>query len=122
MVVEDDYAICQMMVGVLEDVGYQTKRFANGAQALAAAELSTPDAVVLDLMMPFMNGWSFLEAFRRIPDCAQVPVIVTSAWPGVVKSQLPTANAYLAKPFDIAVLLETVQALVADQGGLQPVS
>jgi len=72
-----------------------------------------PDAIVLDLMMPVMDGWAFLEACREDSLCEGVPIVVTSAYRNLaeIASGLQV-EACLAKPFDLDVLLGAVERLL----------
>jgi CheY-like chemotaxis protein len=79
----------------------------NGEEALAYLRSRRPSLVVLDLVMPVMNGPQLLERLRAERVAEGVPVaIMTAAMPGA--STLPQADAYLSKPFDLEELLEVV--------------
>ena len=79
LVVEDDEAIRGLVTEVLRDDGYEVSEAANGAEALDYVGGHQPDLIVLDLMMPVMDGWTFVEECRRINRCSEVPIVVTSA-------------------------------------------
>lgn len=113
LVVEDDDAIRGLVTEVLRDDGYDVSEACNGAEALVSIGWQRPDLIVLDLMMPVMDGWTFVEEFRRSRSCEDVPILVTSA-----SHDLPrTANRLrsygvrtcLAKPFDVDGLLALVE-------------
>ncbi|MET0591324.1 MAG: response regulator [Polyangiaceae bacterium] len=76
LVVDDDPAAQRLMSKVLEQLGYVIECCSNGEEALARAEARRPLAVILDLMMPGIDGFEFLHHFRRRPDTTNVPVIV----------------------------------------------
>ena len=76
LVIDDDAASLRLMSATLQQLGYRAHCVSNGDAGLRAAQDSPPRAAVLDLMMPAMDGFEFLERFRRIPHCDQVPVIV----------------------------------------------
>ena len=82
LVVEDDLDIRQALIEILEDHGFQAVGARDGSEALAfllrAAEL--PCVILLDLMMPVMDGASFREAQRHDPRLASIPVVVLSAY------------------------------------------
>jgi CheY-like chemotaxis protein len=67
LVVDDDYTIRELISDVLQRKGYYVEMADNGQQALAQVRLTQPDAIVLDLMMPVMDGWAFLEQYRTEP-------------------------------------------------------
>ncbi len=79
LVVDDDPAMCEQLERTLTESGWTVRTAANGADALAAATVETPALVLLDLMMPVMDGFAFLEAFQARPEFAVVPVIVLTA-------------------------------------------
>lgn len=105
VVVEDDPRLRKMIVTYLNRAGYEVQEAEDGAQGLAAMQTAVPDAVLLDLQMPRMNGVEFLAACRSDPRLATVPVVVYSGAPSdeVTAEQLG-ARAYLMKPVDLDVL------------------
>jgi CheY-like chemotaxis protein len=111
LVVEDDEDVRETVAGILEDEGYRVGRAANGLEALAylrdAAPL--PGVILLDLMMPVMNGWEFRAAQQAERRLAAVPVVVLSGDAQVVqKAERLGAVAVLGKPVSILHLLEVV--------------
>ena len=88
--------------------GYEVAEAQDGAEGLRAARDHRPDLILLDLMMPTMNGWDFRAAQMTDPAIAPIPVVVISA---ALPDQVHAigAVAHLHKPFDLADLLETVQ-------------
>jgi CheY-like chemotaxis protein len=113
LVVEDDPAIRELVSEVLRDDGYEVREAGNGAEALDKLRDAPPDLIVLDLMMPVMDGWTFVEECRRQDWCGEVPIIVTSA-----SHDLPRTADHLrelgvrtclAKPFDVDALLALVE-------------
>ena len=105
VVVEDDPRLRKMIVTYLNRAGYEVREAEDGAQALAILRTSIPDAVLLDLQMPRMNGTEFLAACRDDPRLVTVPIVVYSGAPAdeVTAEQLG-ARAYLMKPVDLDVL------------------
>ena len=79
LVVEDDLATLELVGRHLGKEGWQVASATNGRLALEQVDRSQPDLVLLDLMMPEMDGFEFLEAFRRLPGCAQTTVVVMTA-------------------------------------------
>jgi CheY-like chemotaxis protein len=78
LVVDDDLGSLRLMAATLKQSGYRARCVSNGDDGLRVARAAAPLAVVLDLMMPVMNGFEFLERFRSIPQCRSVPVLVWS--------------------------------------------
>jgi DNA-binding response OmpR family regulator len=107
LVVEDDPGIRQGIADFLGFEGYAVDVAVNGEEALSYLRERRPSLVVLDLVMPVMNGPQLLERLRSEGIASGVPVaIMTAAMPGA--SSLPVADAYLSKPFDLDQLLEVV--------------
>lgn len=79
MVIEDDASIRAVLAELLAYEGYTTETAANGLQALARMRNARPDAIVLDLMMPVMNGFQLVQAMRHESDLASVPMLVVTA-------------------------------------------
>ncbi len=79
LAVDDEQFALDQTVGILREVGYQVIGSRNGAEALALARRSPPDLVILDLMMPGMNGFELLAELRRTEATSRIPVIVVSA-------------------------------------------
>ena len=116
LVVEDDDAIRGLVSEVLRDDGYDVREASNGIEALDRLREQRPDLIVLDLMMPVMDGWAFVEECRRKPCCDDVPIVVTSASHDLPRTaeRLSTfgVRTCLAKPFDVDGLLALVERYV----------
>ena len=111
MVVEDDETIRDSLLEYLADKGYHTKGAADGKQALdeLAADPVAPCLIVLDLMMPVMDGWAFRAEQLRDPQLAQIPVVVISAVRDVAKQTKDLGLiGCLKKPIDLKKLLTLV--------------
>ena len=76
LVVDDDAGSLRLMAASLQQLGYRSTGVDRAIEGLRLCEHEPPLAVVLDLQMPEMDGFGFLDHFRRIPACAHVPVIV----------------------------------------------
>jgi CheY-like chemotaxis protein len=114
MVIEDDFAIRETLREVLEDEGYGVVWASNGQEALAQLRSHSPRLILLDLMMPVMDGWEFRSAQRRDPALASIPVIVISADHALdQKVSTLAADGWLAKPFELDALLATLQRYAA---------
>lgn len=79
LVVDDDPDARELVGRVLEEEGLEVRYAANGAEGLSEVEVEVPDAILLDLMMPVMDGFTFLDHLRRNPYCVGLPVIVLTA-------------------------------------------
>ena len=117
LVVEDDVAIRTLVSEVLRDDGYEVSEASNGVEALAALTDRRPDLIVLDLMMPVMDGWTFVEECRRNRACDELPIVVTSASHDLPRTAERLRSfgvrTCLAKPFDVDGLLALVERYVA---------
>jgi CheY-like chemotaxis protein len=112
LVVDDDAAIRDVVADILEMSDYHVKTASNGAEALEHIRGDQPAAVLLDLMMPVMDGWEFLRRCRSERSCAQVPVVVMSAaHDAALAADQFGAQGYLTKPFDMDTVLELVGRL-----------
>jgi CheY-like chemotaxis protein len=112
LIVEDDDAIRHVLSDALQDAGYAVATAMDGSDALDLIDQHPPDAILLDLMMPTMDGWSFLERFRSRSCAAGIPVGLLSAAPMLLK----TADAWgvqvaIGKPFALEALINQVDRL-----------
>src|SRR5262245_28816729 len=116
LVVDDDPAILEICSDLLQTEGYEVAVATNGQQALEQAHEDTPSVVLMDIMMPVMDG---IEACRRLKadhHTADVPVVLMSARTNLTRQSgdLVQADALVAKPFDIDYLLNTIADLVGE--------
>ena len=110
LVVDDDPDILDALSEILEVEGYDVQRARNGREALQRLEHGLPDLVLLDLMMPVMDGWEFA---RSLAPGARPPIIVLSADRNVsAKAKEIGALGWLAKPFELSDLLAAVRSVV----------
>ena len=108
LLAEDDEDLREAMVDTLNDAGYSVAAVANGRDALEWLEdtPTPPKIILLDLMMPVMDGWQFLSERQKTPKVASVPVVVLSA-NGSFLEQGGTV-AFLRKPVAVKPLLELI--------------
>lgn len=102
LVVEDDEGIRDAIAWLLEDEGFTVRLAANGLEAMnfiAEAETS-PALIVLDLMMPVMDGWTFCRVRQGVRALMAIPVLVMSASPMVGSREPLCADAVISKPLD----------------------
>ncbi|WP_224365185.1 response regulator [Hyalangium versicolor] len=111
LIVDDEFGIVEALADFLQDEGYRTETAPNGRQALEKMALERPALVLLDYMMPVMNGPAVLESMKSDPLLRDVPVVLMSASPPKSWRHLP-ATAFLPKPFGLAQLIELVQRTV----------
>ena len=115
LIIEDDFLAARLLERQLSSEGYRILIAHNGLQGLQTCQKERPDLVLLDLMLPGMDGFEVLSRLRSDPRTAEISVVVISAKTDPADQEIATrmgANAYLTKPFSRAELLETVHALV----------
>lgn len=113
LIIDDEFGIVEALRALLADEGYRTHSAADGRQGLAKLDEAQPDVILLDFMMPVMDGPAVLQALRAHPVWNNVPVVVMSAVP---EAAVRTAcgdrfQAFLHKPFDVDVLLQLLSQL-----------
>ncbi len=108
LVVEDDPDIRECLQDALEMIGYPSYIACNGKEALELLErIDPPSLILLDLMMPIMNGHQFCDLKRANPKIASIPVIVVSADGNLpMKASKLGAQGVISKPVDFAVLIQ----------------
>jgi CheY-like chemotaxis protein len=110
LLVDDDEGLRDVLAESLVYDGYQVECCAHGADALAKLRDGLkPDLILLDLMMPVMDGWEFREAQLTDPELADIPVVVITA-AGSLNRPID-ANKILRKPFGLDDLIRTLAAL-----------
>jgi CheY-like chemotaxis protein len=120
LAIDDHQDILNLIRLSLEPAGFRLIRTSNAVEGLSLALSEGPDLLLLDLMMPELDGFEVLRRLRRHPQTEKLPVIIISAKIGTVDQQrmLQIANpdssvdAYMAKPFSPAVLLQTVKEVL----------
>lgn len=111
LVIEDEKPIRDTLQDILEFNGYRVTCSANGQEGLISAQANQPDLVICDVMMPKLNGWQTVEAFRENSELRCVPFVFLSAlssMPDLRKGMNLGADDYLTKPFEPTELLSIV--------------
>jgi CheY-like chemotaxis protein len=116
LVVDDDAHIRELLIEVLQDIGYDVGSAVNGYDALsvlrACSSSSRPCLILLDLMMPRMNGWEFIAAQQVDPAIAGIPIVVLSAHLDIeYHSTTLGVVGHLRKPVELDDLIAAVQRL-----------
>jgi CheY-like chemotaxis protein len=115
LVVEDDIELLALLEEVLADAGYEVATASDGRQGLALARDRPPALIVCDILMPGMDGNQMARALSRLPDCAEIPIVGMSAHRGDVDGGREHYAMFLRKPFPMAHLLETIDALLPER-------
>ena len=114
LVVDDEPQVVWVLQFSLEAEGYTTYAASNGIEALSEIARHRPAMMVLDIMMPGMDGWSLLEEMLKLPDDERPRVVIVSALSSLrdrAKAAELGADAYVPKPFNVDELLEVLQGL-----------
>ena len=106
LIVDDEREIREALRTALEDQGFTVAVAANGAEALAKIQERRPRLVLLDLMMPIVDGWEVLDRVRADPSLDDVRVCVCSAVPGLASTR---ADFVLRKPFGVEAVMSVVE-------------
>ena len=115
LIVDDDVDLVEMLRLVLTESGYAPRAAFTGTEALKKARRTPPDLVLLDLILPDLNGFNVCTALRMDPATAAIPIIMMTAVPGEIPrfAGIETgADAYLNKPFSIDGLVALVDDLL----------
>lgn len=109
LVVDDEPGTVEVLSMVLADAGYRASGASNGRDALTGLASEPADLVLLDLVMPTMDGAEMLRDMRGEPRWSRLPVILMSGIPdSIARKRCPGADAFLRKPFALDELLATV--------------
>ena len=113
LVVDDEFGVAEVLQSILEDEGYRVATAINGKQALARLGELTPDLIMLDYMMPIMDGTQTLAAIRGNATFSKIPIIMMSSLEEAsVRETCTDYDAFLRKPFRAMAVLKLVQRLI----------
>lgn len=117
LIVEDDPAIRRLVHMVLARAGYRIEIASDGVEAVLKLGLADYDAIILDLMMPNLDGFVFIDTLKtNDPERLKKIIVTSAASPTVIRERLSAKPfAVLPKPFDISTLVQTVAECVAAQ-------
>ncbi len=116
LVVDDEEFTRRLLLQMLEDAGYQVITAADGNEAIKLARDQRPDLIILDVMMPQLDGFDTLVVLKNDPQTDGIPVMFLSVLERQQRGLRLGAAAYITKPFEASRLLETVNALVSVSG------
>jgi CheY-like chemotaxis protein len=118
LIVDDESGVLEVLEYILSDLGYSVLSALNGRDALAQLKEIKPDLIMVDLMMPVMDGAALLKALRGDPAYCAIPVILTSALPEqTVREKCSGYEAFLRKPYKSEKLLEVISGLLGPTAG-----
>ena len=116
LIVDDDADIRDLLAEALVQEGFDVMTAANGLEGLRILRglRAPPSVILLDLMMPILDGYGFLDQFRRDPVLASIPLVVVTAGHGVDRARLGDSLEIIAKPFDFPRLVGVLHTLGAE--------
>ena len=117
LVIEDDPALQRTLAAALREEGYAVDVASDGADGLFKAQQNTYDAILLDVMLPKLDGWGVLAALRPASRTPVLMLTARDAVPDRIKGLNAGADDYLTKPFDIDELLARLRALIRRSAG-----
>jgi DNA-binding response OmpR family regulator len=113
LIVEDEFAIADLLEMALTDEGYRVVRAANGRQGLERLAEDWPDLVISDFMMPVLDGAGLVQAMRQSERQREVPIIIMSSMPEAnVQARIDNYAAFVRKPFQIAALMRLIAIIL----------
>jgi DNA-binding response OmpR family regulator len=115
LVVEDDQDLAELLSFNLRNAGFAIGTASDGVEALKKARSAAPDLILLDLMLPELDGFAVCEILRHDPATASVPIIMLTAMSGELARLAGLeagANDYITKPFSPRQLLARVEAIL----------
>lgn len=116
LIVEDQPEVTTLLRQVLEKDGFVTQSACNGAEALQKVAAAPPDAIILDFMLPGMNGLELNSRLKVNPESRDIPLFIVTGkghLPELMELRRdPNVVAYLEKPFQIAVLLQKIREIL----------
>ena len=116
LVVEDNEAVRDLLALILERLGYVPVLASHGKEGLEKAIAEKPNLIIMDMMMPVMNGWEVARTLRANPDTKNIPILAITAVfrPQELKTCLEAGcNGYIIKPFSILNLQRKIGELLA---------
>lgn len=114
LIADDEVAICQLLRTTLESEGYLTASAYDGLETLDKVKEWNPHVLILDVMMPKLDGWNVVAELRAQPETANLPVVMLTALgqsDAMVTSIMSGADVHLAKPFKPDELLSIIERL-----------
>lgn len=117
LIVDDDPKILELIEAMLVPAGYYTITLNDSTRMIDTVQKVEPDIILLDLMMPFEDGYTILNKLKKGPNRSNIPIIMVTALAdegNKVIARIDGASAYITKPIDKKVLLETIARFLPD--------
>lgn len=123
LIADDEFGVLEVLEFILSDAGYTVVSAVNGQDALVRLEETTPDLVIVDFMMPILDGNGVIKAIRLDDKLREVPIILASALPEqTIRQRCDGYNTFLRKPYRTEQLMEEISKLIAQSDGRSPKS
>jgi CheY-like chemotaxis protein len=115
LVVEDEFGIAEVLHSALTDAGHDVVLAINGKQGLERLQEARPNLVILDFMMPVLDGRGMLLEMKSTPEFMSIPVVLMSSLPQstVLQETSDLCDGFLRKPFRLRTVLEIVNSIVS---------
>jgi CheY-like chemotaxis protein len=115
LAVEDEFGIAEVLQSALTDAGHDVVLAINGKQGLERLKEVRPDLVILDFMMPVLDGPGMLRNMRSVPEFGDIPAILMSSLPepAIMQEAGGMYNGFLRKPFSLKIVLELIKSIVS---------
>lgn len=116
LIVEDEESLLKLESILLTSKGYEVEGVADGLAAMEAVKKSQPDLVLLDIMLPEIDGFEVCRRIKEDPETRDIPVIMLTAKKSredMARGEEVGADWYITKPFKSAMVIETIQRFIA---------
>lgn len=121
LVIDDELGAIEVLVAALEDDGYRVLSAGNGRHGLESLAAAPVDLVIVDYMMPLLDGAAMGQAMKSDPALKHIPIIMMSAVSEVqVRGHFADYAAFLRKPFRVAALIELIHKVLPKEGTAPP--
>ena len=121
LIVDDEFGILEVLESILSDAGFTVISAMNGQEALTRLQKTVPDLVILDFMMPLLDGAGVIKAMRGDKRLRAVPVLLASALPEkTISERCNGYNVFLRKPYKTEQLMEEISRLLDGPPPHQP--
>lgn len=122
LIIDDDKSIQALMAYILRTEGYQAINAMSGKAGLNILETETPDAIVLDIMMPEMDGWAVLKQLKDTPALKYTPIVMLSALGEISMGETLGADGYITKPFNRKQVIDTLSNAIRTKKAINKIN
>jgi DNA-binding response OmpR family regulator len=113
LIIDDEESFTKMLEERLAKVGYEVTCVLNGSEGRYVLRKEKPDLIILDILMPIMDGYDFYKGIKREPDTSDIPVIIVTAKPDMKEViELVDRDLFMAKPIDLIELESKIRSIL----------